>query len=157
DDIALVQPAVDATDASRRPGMCQDLRAGRADQTCIASSMVLVLMGVQDLGDLPAALPRRVQAPPPLEGVHRERLSGLPTGDEIVEVAQIIGCTDALDQHGVLRADAGRFNVPGNWRARHNAQRRESGRAKARACTPATAAALRERSATCATPFFMSR
>src|SRR5207237_1231593 len=65
----------------------------------VAAGVVGVRVGVEDLRDLAAVPARGFQAPPPLEGIDRERLAGLRAGDEIVEVAQGISGPDAFRQH----------------------------------------------------------
>src|SRR5207248_268380 len=86
EDVPLGEAAIDAADPRRGRRVRRDLRPGGVLQAGVAAGVVGVLVGVEDLRDLPAALARRLQAQPPLEGIDRERLAGLRAGDEIVEV-----------------------------------------------------------------------
>jgi hypothetical protein len=58
-----------------------------------------VLVRVQDLRDRPAALPRAGQYGGGIERIDRQRLAAGFGGDEILVIAQLVGCPDALDQH----------------------------------------------------------
>src|SRR5580658_16327 len=85
----------------QHPGM------GRRDQAGIAAGVVAVLVSVQDLGDGPALRTRRGLAQAPLQRIDRQRLAGLRAGDEIVEIAVIVGGPDAFDDHDLTGSEPG--------------------------------------------------
>src|SRR6185312_10059578 len=98
-DVASGESAVDAANTACGPLVRQNLGARRPDETRIAARVIPMLVGVQDLGDLPAFLSRRLQAEPPLQRIDRQRLTGLRAGNEVVEIAVGIGRPDTLDEH----------------------------------------------------------
>jgi hypothetical protein len=87
DHIAAPQAPVDAADTRRGARVRQHPRAGRIPESRVAAGVILVLVSVEDLGDLPAVALRRIETQPPLERIDGERLAALGAGDEIVEVA----------------------------------------------------------------------
>jgi hypothetical protein len=99
DHVAFRQAPVHAADAARRAGVRHHLRMGRADQAGVAAGVIAMLVGVEDLRDRPPARLRCIQAQPPFERVDRQRLAGLRAGDQVVEVAVVIGGPDAFDEH----------------------------------------------------------
>src|SRR5262249_24882292 len=106
DHIAPGETPVDSTDARGGAGMRQHLRLGRALEAGIAAGVIVVLVGVENLGDLPAVALCRSQAHAPLERVDGKGLAGLRTGDQIVKVAQGISRPDALHQHKAISVRA---------------------------------------------------
>ncbi len=119
DDVALGEAAIHAADARGGGGVRRDLRPGGRLEAGVAAGVVAVLVGVEDLRDLPAAFARRIKTQLPLERIDRERLAGLRAGDEIVEVAQGVSRPDPLGQHhaGVLLAVASAHRTPNVRRA----------------------------------------
>src|SRR6516162_6950790 len=82
DHLAFGETAVDATDAPGRTRVREHLRLGSTLQPSVSAGMVAVLVGIEDLGDLPAMPHCRSEARAPLQRINRERLAGLRTGDE---------------------------------------------------------------------------
>ena len=58
-----------------QPGVSQDARSGRPHQARIAARMVQVLVGIENLRDLPAFGPCHVQASPPFERIDGQCLA----------------------------------------------------------------------------------
>ena len=99
DHVARLHAAIDAGDARAGAVVRDDLRAGRGDHRRVAAGVVVVLVGVEDLRDLPALDARRVQALLVVERIDRQRLAGLGAGDQVVVVAVGVAGPDALDDH----------------------------------------------------------
>src|SRR5690606_24948499 len=91
--------AVDAFDAAARLVVRDHLRAGCRYDRGVSAGVVEVLVRVQDLRDLPAALLRGGEALRVVERVDRQRLARLRACDQVVEVAVGIRRPDALDDH----------------------------------------------------------
>ena len=77
------------------------LGARRCDDRIVAARMVVVRMGVQDLGNLPSARLCRREAFFVVQRIDRKRLAAVRAGDQVVEVAIGIAGPDALDDHVV--------------------------------------------------------
>ena len=86
DDVPPGEAPIHAADARRGGRVRGYLRVGCGPQAGIAAGVVGVLVRVENLRDLPAALARRLQAQPPLERIDGERLAGLGAGDQIVKI-----------------------------------------------------------------------
>ncbi len=99
DDIAFAQSAVDTADALGCARMGKDLGFSRADESFIPARVVRVLVRVEDLGDGPPLLPGRIEAQAPFEGIYRESLPRLGTGDEVMEIPIGVRRPDSLNQH----------------------------------------------------------
>ena len=91
-----------STPAMREPGVVvrDHLGAGRRDHGRVAAGVVVVLVGVEDLRDLPALVLGRGQALLVVQRIDRQRLAGLGAGDQVVVVAVGVAGPDALDDHG---------------------------------------------------------
>src|SRR5580658_7608263 len=81
------------------PPMRAAASARRGLQSRVAAGVLEVLVRVQDLGDLPAALARGCQAQLPLQRIHGERLAALRAGNEIVKIPPGVTRPDALREH----------------------------------------------------------
>src|ERR1700748_1478830 len=64
--------------------------------------MVEVLVSVEDLGNGPTLLTRRIHAQPPFQRVHGQSFAGLGAGDEVMKVSVGICRPDPLNQHNRL-------------------------------------------------------
>jgi hypothetical protein len=101
DHVAGVQAPVDALNLVLGIGVRQELGAGRRNDLVVAAGMVAVMVRVEDLGDVPTLGLGRRQAFLVIERVDRQRLAGLGTGDQVIEVAPGIGGPDLFDDHFV--------------------------------------------------------
>ena len=99
DDIALGKTAIDAADGGSGARMREDRSAGGGLHGAIAGRVVEVMMGVQDLRDVPAALARSSQHQVGIERIDRERVPGLLAGDQIVVIAQTTVRPETLYDH----------------------------------------------------------
>ena len=77
--------------------------AGGRDHGRVATRVVKMLMGVEDLGNLPALDPRGGECFFMVERVDREGLAGFGTGHKVVEVAVGVCSPDAFDDHAGLQ------------------------------------------------------
>ena len=100
DDVAGAEPTRHSRDLVLRVLVRQDPGAGLLDHRVIAARVVAMLVRVEDLGDVPALLPGGLQALPVVEGIDRERLPGLGTDDQVIEIPVGVGGPDLFDDHG---------------------------------------------------------
>ena len=80
--------------------MRQHLGTRGGHHSIIAASMVMVLMGVENLGDVPSRFFGSLQTLLTVQGIDGQRFTGLRTGNEIVEIAVRVGSPDLFDDHG---------------------------------------------------------
>src|SRR5262249_41244363 len=115
DDVPLGQTLIDTADARRSSGVGQYAGAGCADQPSVAARMVEVLVGIEDLRNLPTPGACSIQAAPPLQRVHGQGLTRLGTRDQIVKIAVAVGGPDSLDQHNGSPAFSYRRSFPATY------------------------------------------
>ena len=82
DDVAAAQPPRHVWDRGVR--MRQQRGAGRCDDVVVAADVVVVLMRVEDLGDVKSSLFGDAQARAVIERIDGERLAGLFASDQVV-------------------------------------------------------------------------
>ena len=99
DDVACRQPPVDATDLSGRLRMSQQPGSGCCDHCPIAADVIAVLMGVKDLGNLPAMFAGTCQALFMVERVDSQGLARFRAGDQIIKIAIGVTGPDLFDDH----------------------------------------------------------
>ena len=102
DDIASLHAPVDTGDLAARAVVGDQLGAGGRHAGRVAAGVVMVFMGIEQLGDLPAAHLGGRQTLVAVQRVDGQRLAGLGAGDEVVVVAVGVVGSDALDDHGAL-------------------------------------------------------
>jgi len=81
--------------------MRRQLGAGRRDNLLVTAGMVVVLVSVEDLGDVPALCLGGGQTFLMVERIDRQRLAGFSAGHQIIEVATGVGGPDLFDDHRV--------------------------------------------------------
>ena len=101
DDIAGAQADINAVDPSPSVLVRQQLRSGGRYDRSIAAGMVAVLVGVEDLRDVPTAIFRARETFLEVERIDGERLARLRAGDQVVEIAQGVARPDLLNDHVV--------------------------------------------------------
>ena len=99
DDIAGGQGPVYPHDSIPGVLMRQQLRARGGYHGRIAADVVVVLMGVQHLGDFPTPVLGVVQAHVVSQRVDGQRLAAIRTGNEIIEVTPVVTGPDLFDDH----------------------------------------------------------
>ena len=99
DDIAGAQSATHLRDAVLGIDVGEHRRLGRGDHLLIATGVVAVLVGIEDLRDGPAFGLGRSQTFLVVERVDRERLAGFGAGDQIIEITTGIRRPDLFDDH----------------------------------------------------------
>ena len=112
DDIAGAHAAVHVRDALTGVLVGNDLGTGRPDHALVAARMVPVLVGVQDLSDMPALVTGNGEAFLVLEGVDGQRLARLGAGDQVIEIAVGVAGPDLLHDHGVASPCAAKTRCP---------------------------------------------
>lgn len=100
DHVPGLHAAVHAFDLARGLVVRDHLGAGGRHHGRVAAGVVVVLVRVEDLRDLPALDPGRVQGFFMVQRIDRQRFAGLGAGDQVVEVAVRITGPDAFDEHG---------------------------------------------------------
>ena len=80
--------------------MGQQLGAGGGDHGAVAAGVIAMLMGIENLGDLPAPVLGGIEAQLSLQRVDGQGLARFGTGNEIVEVAIGVIGIDFFDDHG---------------------------------------------------------
>ena len=79
--------------------MGEQFRARRVYHCGIAARVVMVFVGIQHLGDFPALVLGMMQTLFVVQGIDGQRLSGIGTGNEIIEVAPVVTGPDLFDNH----------------------------------------------------------
>ena len=97
--IARAQAAIESGNAVLGIGVGENLGAGGSHYRAVATRVIVMLVGVQHLGDTPAARGRRRETLGVVERIDGQRLAGLPAGDEIVEITVGVASPDLLDDH----------------------------------------------------------
>ena len=100
DDVTRQQTAKHAGNGTRRFGVCQHLGACGIHHRLVAANVVMVLMGVEYLGDAPALVFGYFQALGAVQRVYGQGLAGLRTSDKVVEVTVGVGSPNLFNQHG---------------------------------------------------------
>ena len=103
DHIARPYTAVHAADAAGCLVMGNHLGSGGRHHGCVATRVVEVLVGVEQLGDLPAAYFGGCQAFLVIQRIDGQCLAGFRTSDQVVEVAVAVSGPDAFDEHGMFQ------------------------------------------------------
>jgi hypothetical protein len=98
-NISLTQAPVDASDATGCAGVREYLRPGGPYEPLVAPGVIEVLVRVEDLGNGPALLKRRVEAEAPLEGVYGQGFAAFRASDEVMKVSVGVCRPDSLNQH----------------------------------------------------------
>ena len=70
-----------------RIAVSNNLRAGRCDNSFVATRVIAVFMRVQNLRDRPALVFRNAQAFVEVERVDRKCIASLGTGDQVIKIA----------------------------------------------------------------------
>lgn len=99
DHLAILEAVIEVGNPARCSGVREDTRSGGRAQGFVAADVIAMLVGVEDVRDRPAALPRPREAERPVERIDGESLAGEFAGDEIVEVAPGVTWPKALDDH----------------------------------------------------------
>ena len=99
DHIAGAQAAVHLGDLVLGVGMREDLGPRRCDHLLVATGVVAVLVGVEDLGDGPALRLGRSQAFLMVKGIDRQGLAGFSACNQVIEIATGVCGPDLLDDH----------------------------------------------------------
>ena len=99
DDVAGLDPSVYARDEPGGAMVRDHLGAGGRHHGRVAADVVVVLVGVQDLGDLPALDPGGRQCLFMVQRVDCKSFPGVRAGHQVVEVAQRVAGPDSLDDH----------------------------------------------------------
>ena len=86
DYIASANAACHLRNALPRVTMCDYRCAGRFDHCLVATGMVAVFVGVDDLGDGPVICGGDIKTLAKVERVDGKCLAGLGTGDQVVEI-----------------------------------------------------------------------
>jgi hypothetical protein len=100
DQIAGLDPPVHAGDFSASLVVRDDLGPGGCHDGVIAAGVIPMLVGVEQLGDLPAPNLRPRQAFFMIDRVDGECLAGLGAGNQIIEITVGVASPDSLDEHG---------------------------------------------------------
>jgi hypothetical protein len=87
--------------------MRKNLGSGFVDNRLVATNVVVMFMGVEDLGDFPARIARNLQALRAVQRIDCECLASLAASDQIVKVAICIGGPDLLDDQWILSSLGG--------------------------------------------------
>ena len=77
--------------------MGQHLRSCLIDHRLVAPRVVVMLVGVEDLCDLPTGVACHLEALRAIKGIDCKRLTGFATRDQVIEIAIRIGGPDLLD------------------------------------------------------------
>ena len=80
--------------------MGQHLGACDIHHRLVATDVVVVLMGVQYLGDAPTLVFGCLQAFGAVQRVYGQGLASLWAGNQVIEIAVGVGSPDLFDQHG---------------------------------------------------------
>src|SRR5205823_7166267 len=80
-------------------GMRQYRGFGRRDHLLIAAGVIAVLVGVEDLSDVPPLRLGGGEAFLVVQRIDRQRLAGLGAGDQVIEIAAGIRGPDLFDDH----------------------------------------------------------
>ena len=97
DHVAGLHAAIDTRNLAAGLVVRDQLGAGGLHHRGVAAGMVVVLVRVEDLRDAPAVLLGCGQALAVVERVDRQRLAGVGTGDQVIEVAIRVAGPDAFD------------------------------------------------------------
>ena len=100
DDVTRQQAAKHARNSPCRFGVCQHFGTGGVHHRLVAANMVVVLMGVEYLGDAPTLVFGYFQALGAVQRVYGQGLAGLRAGNKVVEVTVGVGSPNLFDQHG---------------------------------------------------------
>ncbi len=100
DDVTRQQAAKHARNSPCRFGVCQHLGASGIYHRLVATNVVVVLMGVEYLGDIPALLLGDFQALGAVQRVYGQGLASLRAGNEVIEISVSVGSPNLFDQHG---------------------------------------------------------
>lgn len=103
EDVTGADAAAHVWNATTGIFMCNDLCARRIDHSLVATDVIAMLMGIQDLGDLPAPIPGGRKTLPEVQWIDRQRVAGFRARDQIVEIAVGVAGPDLLDDHDLLR------------------------------------------------------
>jgi len=80
--------------------MCQHFRSRGVHHRLVAANVVVVLMGVQYLGDAPTLFFGYLQTLDAVQRVYGQGLASLRTGNQVIEITISVGSPDLFDQHG---------------------------------------------------------
>ena len=100
DDVTGQETAKHAWNGTRRFGVCQHFGSRGVHHRLVAANVVVVLMGVQYLGDAPALVFGYFQALGAVQRVYGQGLASLRAGNQVIEITVGIGSPDLFDQHG---------------------------------------------------------
>ena len=100
DDVARREPARHTRNAVLGRVVREHRRPGFVHDGLVAVDVVVVLVGVEDLGDLPAGFFGRIQAFLAVQRVDGQRFAGLGAGDQVVEITVGITGPNLLHEHG---------------------------------------------------------
>jgi hypothetical protein len=76
-----------------------DFGAGCRHHGRVAANVVMVLMGVENLGDLPAIGFGCAKAFFMVQRVNGQGFTGVRAGNQVIEIAQAVAGPDSLDDH----------------------------------------------------------
>ena len=105
DDISSLHAAVHAGNFPGSFVMRDDLGTGCRHHRGVATGVVMVLMRVEDLGDLPAFSLGCSQAFLVVQRVYSQRLARVGAGNQVVEVAVGVARPDSFNKHYWLQKD----------------------------------------------------
>lgn len=97
DHVAGGKPGIHAADFIGGARMGQNFGAGRRHHAVVTADMVVMVMGVQNLGDLPALFLGGGQALVILQRIDGQRLAAIRAGDQIIEIAVLVLGPDLFD------------------------------------------------------------
>ena len=97
--VSGAKPAIHPRNALLGILVCEQLRARRRDHRGVAAGVIAVLMRIQNLSDVPAALLGRGKTFLVIQRIDRQRLSRLRASDQIVEVAIRVCGPNLFDDH----------------------------------------------------------
>ena len=99
DDVPRLHAPINTRNFSTCFVMRDQLGTGGGNHLRVAAGVIMVLMGVEHLGDLPAAHLGSGQGFLMVQRVYRQGLARFRAGHQVVEIAIGVACPDALDNH----------------------------------------------------------
>ena len=99
DDVASLHATRHARNLAAGLVVRDDLSTGGRCHRCIAAGMVMVFVGIENLGNLPAFDLGRIQGFFMIQRINSQRFSGLWANDQVIEIAIGIARPDAFDDH----------------------------------------------------------
>ena len=100
DHVTSIQTSIHVGDRSAGIGMGNDTGAGGRHHRAITADVVAVLMGVQDLGDVPAHGLGFSETLLMIERIHGQCLTGFWARHKVIEISPGVCRPDLLNNHG---------------------------------------------------------